>query len=499
MPEFSVNELKDIQGLILSGYAHLRYGAYLFLHIKDQAKAAAWLKKIIPMITTSERWEALPGGGKKKPDVTTNLAFTYPGLKALGLPEETLFSFTREFIWGMAQRSHNLGDCGESAPEKWELGGPNTEEVHVLVYLNAIDEATLDTLRETHRALIKESAGGVIEINEQHGHRPPNDKEHFGFHDGIAQPKIQRMPGYPDDVRNVVATGEFILGYPTEFPGGMKPPSPWTLPEHDPENVLRPFEPEDKDVYGKKNFGFHGTYLVYRKLAQDVAGFWNYLADKARRGADGSPEAQDIIYLASKCVGRWPSGAPLALSPEKDDPELGHDADRNDRFLYFERDRDGHACPIGSHIRRCNPRDSRYLEEDKQFALESSDKHRIIRRAVSFGPELFPRDAVEQGKIPANLKDDGQERGLHFFGLNASLRSQFEFLQQTWCNNDVFDGLYANKDPLIGDNEGKGTMVIPRKPVRRLLSNLPRFVTTRGGAYFFVPSMTALRYLAGRG
>jgi deferrochelatase/peroxidase EfeB len=178
---------------------------------------------------------------------------------------------------------------------------------------------------------------------------------------------------------------------------------------------------------------------------------------------------------------------------------LGRDAGRNDRFLYFERDREGHACPIGSHIRRCNPRDSRHLEEDKQFALESSDKHRIIRRAVSFGPELFPRDDVEQGKIPANLKDDGQERGLHFFGLNASIRSQFEFLQQTWCNNDVFDGLYANKDPLIGDNEGKGTMVIPRKPVRRLLSNLPRFVTTRGGAYFFVPSMTALRYLAGGG
>src|SRR6185436_19101699 len=185
MPEFSVNELKDIQGLILSGYAHLRYGAYLFLHIKDQAQAAAWLKKIIPMITTSERWEALPGGGKKKPDATTNIAFTYPGLKAMGLPEETLFSLPREFIWGMAQRSHNLGDCGESAPEKWELGGPNTEEVHVLVYLNAIDEAALDTLRETHRALIKESAGGVIEINEQHGHRPPSDKEHFGFHDGI--------------------------------------------------------------------------------------------------------------------------------------------------------------------------------------------------------------------------------------------------------------------------------------------------------------------------
>jgi len=496
MPEFTPEELKDIQGIILSGYAHLRYGAYLFLQVKNPTQARAWLKKVIPLITTSERWEVSPTGDKKKPNVTTNLGFTHSGFKALRLPDEALLSFAREFIWGMGERSHTLGDRGPSAPENWEVGGPNTPEVHAVLYLNAMDEETLDHWRREHRKLLEENAGGVVEVNEQHGNRPPSEKEHFGFHDGIAQPKIQRMLGCPDDGPNVVATGEIILGYENEFPGGMKPPTPWMSPDHDPGNLLQSFGPEDTALQGRRNFGLRGTYMVYRKLAQDVAGFWDYMAANARRGPDGSPDVQDMLYLAAKCVGRWPSGAPLVLAPDHDDPELGRDDNRNDKFLYFEKDRDGYACPLGSHIRRCNPRDSRYLEEDRKFALGSSDKHRIIRRAVSFGPDLFPRDEVELGKIPANLKDDGQERGLHFFGLNANLRSQFEFLQQVWCDNEVFEGLDDNKDPLIGDNDGTGEMVIPNHPVRRRLSHLPRFITPKGGAYFFVPSLTSLRYLA---
>jgi Dyp-type peroxidase family len=301
------------------------------------------------------------------------------------------------------------------------------------------------------------------------------------------------MPGYPERVGNVVATGEFVLGYENE--SGLYAPSPWIYPEHDPEQLLPTFPMGSGDLEGKRDFGKHGTYLVYRKLAQDVAGFWNYFAEQTRRNG-GPRNVDEMIYLASKCIGRWPSGAPLALAPEKDDPELGDDDARNDNFFYFKRDREGYACPISSHIRRANPRDSRVREPDRKFALSSSDKHRIIRRGVSFGEDLFPRDDIEYGKIPENLQDDGQLRGIHFLALNASIRAQFEFVQVTWCQNAYFDALNNNKDPIIGHNDGKGTMQIPRKPVRRLLLNLPRFGTVRGGAYFFLPSITALRYLA---
>ena len=188
----------------------------------------------------------------------------------------------------------------------------------------------------------------------------------------------------------------------------------------------------------------------------------------------------DAVRFASKCVGRWPGGAPLALSPDRDDPAL---ANSND-FLYAAKDPMGARCPVGAHIRRTNPRDS--LDPAPKDSMDISNHHAIIRRGRPFGAQL-----------PRFAPGDGEERGLFFVCVNANISRQFEFIQQTWVNNPKFDGLYDDKDPLIGaQDEAGGTFTMLDEPVRRRLRGMPRFTRVRGGAYFFLPGVRALQFLS---
>jgi deferrochelatase/peroxidase EfeB len=225
-----------------------------------------------------------------------------------------------------------------------------------------------------------------------------------------------------------------------------------------------------------KDMGRNGSYVVYRKLEQDVAGFWEFMKGEAIL-ITGSADTEYMTWLASRCVGRWPSGAPLVLTPDIDDRTLGN----RDDFLYGD-DVEGLACPFGSHIRRTNPRDVVRPYPTEQ-SLSMSEAHRLLRRARVFGSA--PVDAP---------------RGIHFFCVNASIKTQFEFVQQTWCNNPRFAGLNDNKDPIIGDNartdQTPSRMTIPRRPFTVRTSALPRFVKVRAGMYLFMPSLTALRFLA---
>jgi len=180
-------------------------------------------------------------------------------------------------------------------------------------------------------------------------------------------------------------------------------------------------------------------------------------------------------------VGRWRSGAPLALSPERDDPVLGADPGRTNNFLYHDDDPRGFQCPVGSHIRRANPRDA-----FKGELIGENRLHRMIRRGTSYGPPL-----------PAGVRqDDGAERGTVFVFVGAHLKRQFEFVQTQWVNSGVFLGAPEEKDPLVGSNDGSGAFTIPRSPVRRRVHGLPRFTVTRGGEFCFVPSLSALRWLS---
>jgi deferrochelatase/peroxidase EfeB len=490
----SADVLADIQGFITSGYGHLSHAAYLFLHFHDADAARQWIGVLGPAITSARPWPKTPDRQKIKPAVAYNIAFTANGLAALRLPARVLCTFPVEFQEGMTRqtRSRLLGDTEESAPENWEFGGSDHTPIHAVVIVHAVSEAALDRASEAQRALLADTAGGVSELagTMQRGYRPDADHEPFGFHDGIAQPAVAGIAG------EGVPTGEFILGYRNHY--GIIPPGPVVPREFDPDGLLPALDNPYHAHESLHDLGLNGSYVVYRKLQQDVVGFWRFMKQEAVR-FKGEEDAAFIVWLAARCVGRWPGGAALALSPLTDDPQL---RDRDD-FSYRD-DPHGLACPLGAHVRRTNPRDD-IKPYPAAESLSMSEAHRLLRRARVFGPHLMgpenlanPGSAASRSRLLA-LPDDGRPRGIHFFCVNASIRSQFEFVQQTWCNNPRFGGLNDNKDPISGDNGRSGeppsrmTISTPSRQLRT--SPLPRFVTVRAGAYLFMPGLTALSFL----
>ncbi|MEU7486972.1 hypothetical protein [Streptomyces sp. NPDC042319] len=217
--------------------------------------------------------------------------------------------------------------------------------------------------------------------------------------------------------------------------------------------------------------GRNGTYVAVRKLHTKVAVWRQYLRAN-------TSSAQEEALLAAKMVGRWPSGAPLTLSPVHDDEALGHDPHRNNDFLYRDNDERGFRCPAGAHIRRVNPRDAAIIGDARM--------HRLIRRGTTYGPPL-PEGVLE---------DDGVDRGLIGVFIGAHLERQSEFIKAEWGNHGDFVGYPGEKDLVAGHHDGTGSVTTPEKPVRRRLQNLPSFVVTRGDEYCFLPGLRALRWPA---
>ena len=472
--KLSIEALADIQGFITSGYGHLPQAAYLFLQFHDASRSRHWLGILAAIITTAKPWPKTTSGEKIRPAVTINVGFTHDGLSALGLPDDVLCTFPEEFQEGIARpnRSRILGDTGHSDPARWEFAGAGQPSIHGVLIIHAATPETLQWACDEQRRVIAASSGGVVELTDciQRGYRPRGDHEPFGFHDGVGQPSIA---GIDDDG---VPTGEFILGYENHY--DVIPPSPVVAATLDTGGILPSYENPYHRSGQLRDLGRNGSFVVYRKLRQDVAGFWQLVKREANRHAVDDPCG--MVLVAARMVGRWPSGAALMLSPDSDDPSL---RDRND-FLYRE-DPDGSRCPIGAHIRRSNPRDD-VKPYPAAESLSMTEAHRLLRRARVFGPPLFDPELLRDPASDAcrtailQIQDDGQSRGIHFFCVNASIRSQFEFVQQTWCNNPLFGGLHDAKDPIAGDGE-------------------PRLVTVRAGAYLFMPSMKALRFLAAGG
>lgn len=485
MFELAGREKKEIQGFVFSGFGHLNVHAFLFFEIVNADRGREFLAGLLPKVTTAEDWRKRSDGTKEKPDVTLNVAVDYEGLGALAVSDDIRLTFSREFIMGMAQRSGVIGDSGASAPENWEIGGPDNPPLHLLLLIYAIDESAKQSQLDWIQELVDRSDGGVRQTLQQGGVRYTN-REPFGFHDGIGQPGIEGIDGEPST--SVIRLGEFVLGHHNEYQ--ILPPTAGVPIAKDPLDLLPPFP----TLPSYKDLGRNGTYLVYRKLAQDVAGFWRYVEANAGAPPDGSEEERHraAATLAAKFVGRWPSGAPLVLSSDHDDPRLAN----ADDFSYQLSDPHGYACPIGAHIRRSNPRDA-LMGDTREESFLTSNRHRIIRRSILFGPSAVDEEMMSGGRVPLGLDQDQEERGIHFFCLNTNISNQFEFIQQTWVNNGRFNGLLDDRDPLIGSNDGPTTMTIPTPPLRRRVHGLPRFVTVRGGGYFFLPSLTALRFVSG--
>ena len=462
-------DLQDIQGLVARGYGHLTSACFVAARVEDPDAARTWLGALAELVTQASA---------RPQDHALHVAFTHAGLARLGMEPIGSDWFSAEFVAGMTtpHRRRLLGDVETNAPETWAWGGPATPPVDVVLLVYARDAGELDALRAEHVKGL--SSGGLREVVTLRT-RELDAFEHFGFHDGISQPIVEGL-SKTGPWADTVSAGEFVLGYPNEY--GLFTASPLVSAASDPDGLLAPHRAD----WGHRDFGRNGTYLVLRQLRQHVQRFWQY-ADREARELGPAPDPMAFVALASKMVGRWPSGAPLVQSPDRDDDRR---SDAND-FAYHGIDPFGERCPIGSHIRRANPRDSLDPDPGTRKSVAVGKRHRLLRRGRGYGPRIDRQAALEGDE------ESGEERGLHFLCLNANIARQFELVQHTWLNNPKFGDLYEDPDPLVGVAGGDGrTFTIQGNPARRRLRGMPEFVSVRGGAYLFLPGIGALRYLA---
>jgi Dyp-type peroxidase family len=492
-------EWSNVQGLVLSGYKRLRCAAYLLFRFSDPEPnrlSRGWLWRLSQRITNAEEkragclaqasaeagsvyahnlaiLHALTRKEAPRPEVwALNLALTPSGLAALGARADELARFATEFQQGMAppdsqRRSNILGDTGESAPAKWRWGSSTGPQIDGLLLLYAADVASLDRLIATELAGMR----GVAELVACHNGRidaPPEDAPqvsrgslgHFGFVDGISQPVIagtrsDRLLGKRDRDLHTVPAGDFVLGY-EDARGAV-------VSFRDPNNAAT------------RDLARNGTYLVARQLVQDVARFEDFVAQAAMIAyGNSAPATRDLV--AAKMLGRWPDGTPLVPPPALSG--AARNPDRND-FLFAREDADGLGCPLGAHVRRANPRD--VMTPKLETALRLSRMHRILRRGRPYG------------MLGAPTEGDNSERGLFFICLNASIANQFELVQHSWINNPAFAGLDGDIDPL--SHVAGGDFTIQARPFNIRLPRPEPFVTVRGGTYFFMPGLNALRQL----
>jgi Dyp-type peroxidase family len=434
----SALEFEDIQHFLMTRPPALA-ARYEFLTFDSPRSGRSWLTGLMEKVGTAK------GVGSSTLDSRwVTVGFTWTGLRALGVPESSLATFPEEFRQGMAARAAILGTTGANHPDHW-AGGLARQDLHAIVVLFARDVPERERCRLEHHRYLEECGGVKLLSSLDLEAIPPFDHahEHFGYRDRLSQPVIEGMgieptPGSGPPIK----AGEFFLGYPDEDGVGAQLPQPEILSRN-------------------------GSYVAYLRMEEHVGAFREFLRQNAE-----TPEQQEL--LAAKLMGRWRSGAPLVLSPEKDDPALGADYQRNNDFKFAEADPRGYACPLGSHIRRMNPRDT----------AANMNRRKMIRRGGTYGPPL-----------PEGASDDGIERGIAAFVGCASLVRQFEFAMNVWANDPNFHELGNERDPFIGTQDGTFDLTIPKRPIRKKIKGLTAFTTIRGGAYFFLPGIRALKYL----
>lgn len=439
--------LDEIQGLILRGYP-LAAVRHFVLRVADAAGGRRFIAAVTPRITTTSEWTA-------PPDRTLNIGITAEGLRALKIPDASLASFPQEFLDGPVTRAALVGDTGTSAPATWRLG-LGSPDAHILVTLYASDAGVLDSESTSLRALMQ-SSGGIVELGHIDGEKLPDDRIHFNYRDGIAQPNIDGGPERLADMQPLAPPGEFLFGYPSQYKQFT-----YAVPQPD-------------------ALGRNGSFAVFRILEQDCNAFQTFV------DAQASALGISSDMMQAKLCGRWPNGVPLSLSPDTDSPATPIPPDQLNNFDFVPtpgnpgvvNDAKGLRCPIGAHVRRNNPR--------SQAVIGGNDghNHRIVRRGMPYGP---PYD---------HAHPDDVERGLLGLFIGVSIENQFEFLMTQWVNDGIFTaGLGGTKDPIIGDaTEADSKFTLPAAGGKKTLTGFGRFVTTRGGAYCFLPSITALKFL----
>ncbi|WP_183560419.1 Dyp-type peroxidase [Mucilaginibacter sp. SP1R1] len=526
----TILDLYDIQGNIMKHYPESGFikARYLFFKVNEGEQGRTFVSEIRRYITSSAHWTTGDDTttGVAWPDATTNIAFTYNGLKTLGISVQTLQSFPDEFIVGMRGRRSILGDDGPSDPERWDPVWK--KEIHIFVSIDAPnDDALVKRFNEILAIITEKKLHNVVLLD---GHRAdqgeekayqdasvlyendiPTAKEHFGYTDGISNPFFKGMTpemgelvgggkknginklGYGDpELASTWApleTGEFILGHKDEAQ----------------EYPLAPMPPL---------MARNGSFMVYRKLHENVGKFNAYL-DEASRNFPGGKE-----LLAAKLVGRWRNGAPITTFPKESEAndiamkrqlavyainqaqtpaqKIAAQAtfrEVNKKFQAFDYNKDlkGGGCPVGAHIRRANSRGALEFGHNNAFDTPGAvdNRRRLIRRGLPYGKADTPQS-------------NNGNHGTIFMCISANIKRQFEFVLQQWINYGNDFKLANDKDALLGNHaevngKGNGRMVLEADGESGnppyFLSDFPRFIETRGGEYFFIPSLTALRMI----
>jgi Dyp-type peroxidase family len=552
-------DLADIQGNLVRAYGRFGFpcARYYFLRVDPSqgADARAFVDRVRQRVTTAVRWRQGPNesapGAVDAPDATLNIAFTFYGLLALGLPTSVLARMPPEFIEGMPGRSYILGDEGDNAPERWDPiwrtnaerrvhGGrmaadPELGHVHLWLSINA---RSMEHMESAHERLLVDIAAhpGVTLLagNGQDGAADyqaasaifapgpdgtpvPTGKEHFGFTDGIGDPVFEGR--YEPDVEALRVKGRGKLTPAPDQRWVPLAPGEFLLGQADESQELPPTAPPWE-------FTRNGSYMVFRKLHQKVKSFQDYMAERAQVfgrlwGLQGDAALET---LQAKFVGRWKDGIPLIAAPTYADwramqeqwrdipailvkprpartPAEQARKDAWDALLAdftFGDDKDGIKCPYGAHLRRVNTRDMLDPElhgddADARTGSSLNKRRRILRRGLPYGH-------VD----PDNATDDG-EHGVIFIAICASLSRQFEFLQQQWIQYGLDFNTGNDTCPLVGNHRLDAELPATKHVIAAdpqgdappfIAADLPNFVTTRGGDYFFLPGINALRMIA---
>ncbi|MFM0336858.1 Dyp-type peroxidase [Paraburkholderia fungorum] len=517
--------MDDIQGICVPGFFkphQVLLGIRYARERADIVRLRQLLSELAADISTAARTLTDRRGHRQdaKPGATPR---EWPPLVAIGFGFQGLFDLTPgaadipgiAFQNGLVRRSALLGDPTDPSkpghPQNWSVGGPGKElDILLIVAGDDPDSVAMSAAKlkdQFHKigATVECQVGHVRDdVRGEAGH------EHFGFNDGVSQPGIRgrasndrrdlitdrhvhdsQFPaaalfGYPG--QDLVWPGEFVIGYPKSgpdplIPGPVLEPAPsWTR---------------------------NGSFLVYRRLLQDVGLFWRTMRDEAERLSQRPGFAtMDDVALASRLVGRWPSGAPVERTPGGDDKRLGRDQFANnhfrfdsdtpalkvighqDNFAQAKADPIGATCPLAAHIRKVNTRDA----PSDMGARSATYDRRILRVGVAFGPSLEDRYAIAQPGDP--------ERGLLFLSIQSSIEDQFEFLQARWINDDTRPKSPGGHDMIVGQNaataDGVRRCLLFGDGFRQAkVEATGQFVTASGGGYFFVPSIHALRTVLG--
>ncbi len=516
---------QEIQGNILGGF-NKDHQTLLFLKITQVAAAKQWLRTIEPYIATAAEVIKFNQLFKSTRDrrhgqegtvrsTFINVAFTYDGLKKL-TPDADQFT-DASFKAGLHNRSAALGDPTDPSapghPSQWVIGAAHN--VPDLVVIVGSDDQP--RLQETVQWLESSFCMGLEVMYKQEGEGLPGPlagHEHFGFKDGISQPGIRgRLPEAPHafltpreaidkatgkiDInkgkpgQDVLHAGEFVFGYPTQNP-------------QPPKNGGLNIEPGAIATAGPA-WATNGSYLVFRRLRQDVKGFQSFIKATATTLSATNPAFAGITLekLGAKFVGRWSSGAPILNAPDRDNPKLANDL----AFEFEAEDPQGLRCPFAGHIRKTYPRD---MERDSGLNESDTQTHRLLRRGIPFGKPYMGGCPVHPDRLldtvttwwESIVSNAPTDRGLLFLAYQTSIERQFEFVTNAWVNDPNFPDPGSGHDPILGQSQDESTrertMVLQaEKPTNNATIKLPTdWVIPTGGGYFFSPSISGIKYLA---